>query len=105
MLFGSLDPNRSIFSLGCLICFWFFFLVVVVVFFSISLYNIEWEALVHDPTLPRTGNLQCDRCPNKEVVLLQTGFGLSSTGSGTSGGMNLWFVCTNCFYRWSNTNK
>jgi DNA-directed RNA polymerase subunit M/transcription elongation factor TFIIS len=56
---------------------------------------------VNDPTLPRTGNLQCDKCSYQEVVLLQAGFGASSRGTGSTGGMSLWFVCTRCHHRWS----
>jgi DNA-directed RNA polymerase II subunit RPB9 len=61
--------------------------------------NIEWGELVNDPTLPRTRRAElCPNCKNSDAVILQTGFGTSSTGSG---GMTLWLICTKCTHRWN----
>lgn len=62
------------------------------------LINIEWSELVNDPTLPRTRRAElCPNCKNSDAVILQTGFGVSSTGSG---GMTLWLICTRCSHRY-----
>lgn len=45
----------------------------------------------HDPTLPRTKDVQCPQCGHAEAVFFS---------SSTEEGMTLFFQCTGCAHRW-----
>lgn len=62
-----------------------------------TLTNVTWSELGSDPTLPRTRTAKCQKCGNKEAVLVQTGFGARGNQP-----MTLWFVCTKCSHRWKD---
>jgi DNA-directed RNA polymerase II subunit RPB9 len=46
-----------------------------------------------DPTLPRSGDVQCPHCEHNEAVF----FSLT-----TSEGMSLFFQCVSCAHKWKD---
>ncbi|VDL64169.1 unnamed protein product [Hymenolepis diminuta] len=61
---------------------------------ELSLINPD---VIHDPTLPRTEEHQCDVCGNNEAVFFQ------SQTNKAEDNMRLYYVCTNvnCLHKWT----